>query len=58
MRRVGATLTRILELDPNYEYAVGGWTAPGASKEANDIRTHLLGFLTLVALPVFRLALA
>ena len=38
MRRVGATLTRLLELDPNNEYAVGGWTAPGASKEANDIR--------------------
>ena len=38
MRRVGATLTRLLELDSNNEYAVGGWTAPGASKEANDIR--------------------
>ena len=38
MSRVGATLTRMLELDPNNEYAVGGWTAPGASKEANDIR--------------------
>ena len=38
MRRVGATLTRLLELEPNNEYAVGGWTAPGASKEANDTR--------------------
>ena len=38
MRRVGSTLTRMLELDPNNEYGVGGWTAPGASREANDIR--------------------
>ena len=38
LRRFGGTLTRILEVDPGNEYAVGGWTARGASKEANDIR--------------------
>ena len=38
MRRVGATLTQILELEPSKEHAVGGLTATGASKEANDIR--------------------
>lgn len=38
VRRVGATLTSILELDLNNEYALGCWTAPGASREANDIR--------------------
>ena len=40
MRMIGATLTQILELEPSKEYAVGGWTATGASREVIDANTQ------------------
>ena len=41
LRRVGATLTQLFNLDGKKEHAFGGWSITGASRDACDVRRSM-----------------